>query len=125
MPALPLAITVDYPSEIHKLEVTLTELCFKKKKSLFDFWQYQWQYLPYVTVEVALVIGIVDSLWKGWAKFWKLPRSPLNTQIKTLSEFSDISTHISDGRKQILYCYTYFTFQHCQDTTFLLMHELF
>lgn len=71
-------------------------MLFKKKKKIsFDSWQYQWQYLPYVTVEVALVIGIVDSLWKGWAKFWKLPRSPLNTQIKTLSEFSDISTHIS------------------------------
>lgn len=67
----------------------------KKKKIRFNFWQYHWQYLPYVTVDVALVIGIVNSLWKGWAKFWKLPRSPLNTQIKTLLEFSDTSTNIS------------------------------
>lgn len=66
-----------------------------KKKICFDFWQYWWQYLPYVTVEFALVIGIVDSLWRVWAGLWTLPRSPLNVDIKTLLEFSDITTGIS------------------------------
>lgn len=40
-----------------------------KKKICFDFWQYHWQYLPYGTVDIALVMGTVDSLWRAWAKF--------------------------------------------------------
>lgn len=96
-----------------------------KKKICFDFWQYQWQHLPYVIVEVALVIGIGDNLWKAWAKFWKLSRSPLTIGIKTLLEFSDMNTGISAMEENIIYCYTCFTFQQCQDVAFLPMHGLF
>lgn len=58
VPALPLAVTVEYPSEIHKAQSDVNwTMLFKKKKICFDFWQYQWHYWPYVMVEVALVIG--------------------------------------------------------------------
>lgn len=92
------------------------------KKMCFDFWQYQWQYLPDVTVEVALVIGIVDNLWKAWAKFWKLSRSPFSIEKKALLEFSDINPGIiSLMEENKSYIAIVFTLEQYWDIVFLLM----